>query len=120
MNNLNEYAIRWWIKDEKWLYSEKEGRDVGVPETVDRIMKRFYGLKPEDRTYLIEGYFLCPKVDDFDGANQLEGELKRFKSKEKSISPRQINVTREIVDNYCKEYNLEESIQKFEIKLFKY
>ncbi|MFH0831271.1 MAG: hypothetical protein V1886_00155 [archaeon] len=135
MDTLVEYAIRWWIKDYKWIHSKQEGRDIGVPATVDILLgkrkidtmfagKEFHGvtlsiheIKPEYRIPMIEGYLLIPEIPDSDGINQLEGELKRFEAQKKSISPSEVRVTRDIVQDYCKEYDLEEILQKFLIKL---
>jgi len=107
-----EWALEWnWIPDYKWLYSEKEGRDIGTPETVDRMIRTIYGLKPQHRIPLIEGYLLGPEMSDFDGANQLEGELRRFVT-QKDIQPTDVVLHREHVVEYCTQYDLGSTTQK--------
>jgi len=176
-----------WIQNYKWLFSERLGRDVGVPETVDRLfaptkdfhtVSRFYllNLDPipssenllneknllrkiidleekafkylnstndilsngfihilwdrcnlnefkEFRNLLIEGYllgtdFVSPLwinvngktkqtgiIPDGDGANQLEGELRRYWAMKNGISqPVTIKINEEILDNYRKDF----------------
>ena len=176
-----------WLQDYKWLFSERLGRDVGVPGTVDRLfapimnfhtVSRFYLLNlgpipnsedllnennllrkiidleekafkylnstndilsdsfihilydrcnisefKEFRNLLIEGYllgtdFVSPLwinvngqreqtgiISDEDGANQLEGELRRYRAMKNGISqPVTIKINEEILDNYRKDF----------------
>ena len=69
-------------------------------------IKRFYKL-------LIEGYLLgtnfvsrIPPIQDEHGDNQLEGELKRYGAKTEWKHPMEVTVNRELVKNYCQQYNL--------------
>lgn len=136
-----------WVQDYKWLFSEREGRDIGVPETIERItgwdgrgvffnndpllsrgtyhifMDRCYkeGRDIKDfRNLMIEGYLLGTDfvsslwvkangeekqtgiIPDQHGANQLEGEMRRYWAHKQRIqNPSEIHITKEIVDDYC-------------------
>ena len=85
---------------------------------VDRIEQQqvleFYRL-------LIEGYllgtdFVSPTktIPDEHGANQLEGELKRYQAQKENIqNPSEIQVTKEILNDYCTIYDLTDRIKIF-------
>lgn len=104
-------ANEWnWVGDHKWLYSEQEGRDIGTPATVDRMIRIIHGLKPQDRIPLIEGYLLGPDKPDYDGLNQLEGELKRFVAQREMIQPIEVDLCKEHVVQYGNQYNLNKAI----------
>ena|SRR3989338_2765552 len=154
-------ALSWalhngWVQDYKWLFSEREGRDIGVPETVERMtgwdgrgvfynddpllsrgtyfvfMDRCYkdGKDIKDfRNLMIEGYLLGTdfvsslwvKVDgqkeeqtgiipDQHGRNQLEGEMRRYWAHKQGIqNPSEIQVTKEIIEDYCISNGLQEA-----------
>lgn len=153
-----------WIADYKWLYGEQEGRDMGVPATVDRMFKRRDELNslvaildgkdtledrkrsglaleddgsldpqfyidvmnypmPEDRgllgidsgverTELIYAYFLMEGIQDNDGSNHVEGELRRYVSQRDGIKPGQVTLTPEHVASYVNDNQLPEEFEE--------
>ena len=108
-----EYILRWnWIKDNKWLYSERRGRNIDVPEIVDIIIKTYYQIDAAWRIPLIEGYLFGPEIFDNDGGNQLEGELKRFVALQENVEPRGVVLCKEHVIQYGEQYNLNNTTSK--------
>ena len=120
---LNNHCVQYY----KYHLSEEKGMDVGVPATIDMMLSRdrshFRGV---DRALMIEGYllgtdFVSPLwvrtaegsesqtgiVPDEHGANQLEGELRRYwANKHRIDNPRSVQLTQEILIHYCTEHNL--------------
>jgi|SRR3989344_2043106 len=121
-------ALSWalhhgWVQDYKYLLSQKQRHDVGVPETVrlmlhpemdvhgvisegaihmfpQRVKRENFGAF---RQLMIEGYLLGTDfvsqlgdrgvVPDRDGKNQLEGELKRFWAQQRRVSPATVELS---------------------------
>ena len=80
-------------------------------------IKEFYQL-------LVEGYLLgtdfissVEPVPDQDGANQLEGELRRYWAKRTGVSSQQAILTKEVVEAYCTFYELPGSAYRLSQKL---
>ncbi|MBI4158966.1 hypothetical protein HY500_01760 [Candidatus Woesearchaeota archaeon] len=121
-------ALSWalhhgWVQDYKYLLSQRERRDVGVPETVRLMLypkRDRHGVisdgarcmfpqrvRPENydafRQLMIEGYLLGTDfvsqlgeggvVSDRDGKNQLEGELRRFWAQQRKVSPADVKLS---------------------------
>lgn len=109
--DLNWVIDNNWVADYKWRYSQEAEKDIGTPATVDKMFARrdqlqnpdytatlserpadmgLIGLEVVDREELIRVYLLGRDLPDEHGANQLEGELKRFIAQRRKISPQNI------------------------------
>jgi len=126
--DLNWVIENKWIADYKFKYSQRAGRDIGTPETVDKMFARrdqlryapYLAALPErpadmglidleafDREELVKAYFFGPSIPDEHGKSQLEGELKRFVAQIRRISPKQIaKVWPQEVLNYLRRNDL--------------
>ena len=129
-----------WVNDYKHLLSEREGRDVGVARTVDVMLYPksdthgvlssgalcMFPQRVRDSDYnnlrklMIEGYLsgtdfsdngIRLRIPDHDGANQLEGELRRYFAQRDRRNPRDVELTEAAVTNYCIENDLPVSAQ---------
>ena len=115
------WALGWGvIKDEKWYYSEREGKDIGVPKTVDRIIRSYpHVFEPNDRTPLIEGYLLGVAIPDEHDVNQFRGEIKRFIAQRDNIKPEEIHIYGfRDVEEYCDKNNIQGNLRKRLIRNF--
>lgn len=130
-----------WIRDEKFLQSQRLGYDVGVPATVDNLIARAYSLRelgfvPDDsqsprmdknlltdakrdgiasRESWISTYFfgsVWNEIDDSQGASPLEGELKRFAAKRHGIRVEQVVLNPQTVIDYTTAHKLGKSFQQ--------
>lgn len=82
---------------------------------------------PEFYRLMVEGYlfgtdFVSPLrrgvVPDEHGANQLEGELRRhWANKNELIQPREVGLTRVVIDDYCATYGLNGASERFAERL---
>jgi len=78
----------------------------------------FYKLMVE--AYLLGTDFVSQRIPipDEHGANQLEGELKRYWAiKNGILQPREIGLTKAIIDDYCTTYGLNEVPDRFAERL---
>jgi hypothetical protein len=131
-----------WISNEKFLHSHRLGYDVGVPATVDNLIARAYSLRelgfvPSDspskqmddilltdakrdgiasRETWISTYFFNSVINEFtdsQGANPLEGELKRFAARKHGMPVEQVVLTTQIVREYAEVHKLPKNFQNF-------
>lgn len=80
-----------FIADLKWLYSEQEGRDIGVIKTIDKYLAEHGKINGEkDRKKLVLDYLLNRNIKDDNGCCSLEGELKRCWARQIGISPEDV------------------------------
>lgn len=113
----------------KWSLSQKAGHDVGVPATVDAIIKdaqymrlrrKLYNSTPhvvlqgDFRQFLLEcgdalpsrekfilAYLIhYPNLADEHGKDQLDGELKRYLARKQGIKPSEVKINRMGVQEY--------------------
>lgn len=131
-----------YVPNQKWLMSQTEGHDIGVAETVRRMVEdnplnsrgidylvRMRVTKDESKEFkrlLIIGCLLgtdfvtenMPPVNDDHGPNQLVGELRRYWATTKGIArPETIQLTREVINDYCTTYQLNDASERFAKKL---
>ena len=126
--DLNWVISNNWVADYKWKYSQEAGKDIGTPATVDKMFARrnqlrdssyssalserpsdmgLIGLEVFDREELIKSYLLGRDLPDEHGANQFEGELKRFIAQRRKISPQDTGeITPQEILNYLHQNNL--------------
>jgi len=109
MNELDEIACR-RIAECKWLYSQKAGRDIGVPATVDRLLAN-HDILVTDGTdtreeMIFKYFFVGPKIPDEHGRNQVEGELKRYVAFKIGCLPQNARVSLTSIADYLKDNKL--------------
>ena len=129
-----------WIRDEKYLLSQRLGYDVGVPAIVDNLIARAYSLRelgfvPDDspsrqmdnilltdakrdgiasrETWISTYLFNGLYESDEHGANHLEGELKRFAAKRDGIPVEQVVFNSRIVKEYVEAHKLSKGFQNY-------
>lgn len=129
-----------WIRNEKFLHSQRLGYDVGVPATVDSLIARAYSLRElgfvqddspsmqmdkmlltdakrdgiASRETWIATYFfsaVCSEIRDSQGASPLEGELKRFEGMMYGMPAEQIVLTPRTVRDYAEAHKLPKNFQ---------
>ena len=93
----------------KWQLSEKAGRDVGTPYTVDFLLLADSSLLGNlYRGMLIRRYLLADVCDDKHGANgsRLNGELMRWEAQRKGIFPEQVTPFANLKYQYARAHSV--------------
>ena len=119
-----------WISDKKLSWSAEAGRDIGVPETVDRLIELAKEAKAKSRIYwqengdtfmsllqecrfpsreeMISQYLFNTEVEQ--DSYRLKGELIRFVSQTDRIPQNRVAINSYSVRAYCKANKLEDSL----------
>ena len=129
---LWDYAVS-NIPQLKWILSQKEGYDVGVPFTVDHLLLQIEGFKkghkiPDDtssfvnsfpreynkvnREVLIGYYLFAPQGKDEDKEEHLKGELYRFGRRNSPIENPEVEINKYLVEVYISKNRLSKKFKK--------
>ena len=116
-----------WISEQKHLWSQEAGRDIGTPATVDRILSMQREAKKDhsehgngrgtlmvclaghtfyERKQLILGYLSSYSVTRENGLNISEAELKRFISQRDGVPLVKVSLNSDSVKAYCNDNKL--------------
>jgi len=139
---LSEMVWKGYVSNQKWLMSQADGYDIGTPETVRRMVEenpthsrgvdytvRMRVTRDEAKDFerlLVIGYLTgtdfvtenLPAVPDEHGPNQLVGELRRHWARKTRIDhPEKVELTRNVIDDYCAAYSLDGASERFAKRL---
>jgi len=138
---LSRVICEGWIQNQKWLMSESMGYDIGTPETVRLMVEKnptnsrgvFYVVQHRIKRHEIAdferltaiGYLLrtnfnvqLSALEDEHGRDQLEGEVRRYWARKNGIlQPKEVVLTKAIVDDYCTTYGLNGASDRFTERL---
>ena len=117
------------ITNQFYTFSEETDRSEFEKVGTRGLFMFLERVNPEDALgfykLMVEGYllgtdFVSPTraITDEHGANQLEGELRRYwADKNGIISPREVSLTRAVIDDYCTTWGLDGASDRFAEKL---